>query len=82
MPRGKPKPTNPPPDQPSMTAFLTGGAKSWQPGDSPLMREGSEIRKSSDQSKFEAEVHLKFRYYMFRSTFQSVLTENEYPFIP
>ena len=57
MPRGKPKPTNPPPDQPSMTAFLTGGAKSWQPGDSPLLREGSEIRKSSDQSKFEAEVH-------------------------
>ena len=57
MPKGRPKPTNPPPDQPSMTAFLTGGVKSWQPGDSPLIRNGSEIRKSSDQSKFEAEVH-------------------------
>ena len=56
MPKGKPKPTNPPPDQPSMTAFLTSGVKSWKPGDSPL-GEGSEKRKSSDQSKFEAEVH-------------------------
>ena len=55
----KRKVPNPSPNQPSMRAFLVGGSKSWQAGDSPLSDQQDKQQKKSEQNIFESEVHAR-----------------------
>ena len=47
----------PPPNQLSMRAFISGGSTGWKVGDSPLLGEKKQQHGSSQDQKFESEIH-------------------------
>jgi hypothetical protein len=48
----------PPPNQPSIKAFITGGSVCWKVGESPLVETG-ERKQDSENGRIEKEIHDK-----------------------